>query len=846
MSGTDARQRLPLATGRGIVTVLAVLPLVLAGFVVGYGVGSGDGRFGDAVREAWEGGEGTVDHRPLAASFTATAVEGRAPDAPAVLPVGYSDDLGIAVAHLQFAVDESTVRPAHTAELRLPVAVPPDSEGMTVEVASVHPVSCLCSLTAATAPPYGTVWDAVEVNAATTEIVFDVTGAINAPGRYGFAVTSPDRKAYLELEGAEYNTGPALRTVSEPDAPTGPLPPTAPAELPPSPSPSPSDAPTDSPLPTGSPSPSGSPSPTGSPSPAVPPAGPADPAGSPSPTTDPSAVPGLPAAEPTEPLPESGQSEDQLSVCSTGDKLIPTCGALVGVAPAAHTSRVKEDELLAFEERVQHTQQIYHAYERGDDRLFPTDAQIALTEDPERPRTLFINWKPRMASWAEIAAGDPEVDAYLDRLAAHITANFDKPFFFTVHHEPENDVVQREGSGMEAADYAAMFRYVVERLRAAGVDNLVSVMNYMGYLKWVEKPWHDQLYPGDDVVDWIGLSGYGQSLHDDGRSDFGEIVDQTKGDTAWPGFYHWVAKEHPAKPMMLAEWGVFHEEQYPDHQAAVFQAARYQMAHYPRLKAIVYFETPSDSNGGRNSEIHLDDGALEAFRDLMRSPFFDVRLELRCRGRLRVPLVRGHEPIARDREAPRRVGRLRDAGPRARDRSRRSALEHCADHVAAVVRPVPAHRLRQPRRTPREVPVLDRLTAPPARERLALDDFPGAQQHRRARPVLAADQVRAEVHAVGEVHVQEPGGTEHHRRALRRPAEGMRGRIVLAVRLDLRQPHRHAVRGHDAAQQIRGHHHRIPGEERPVQHPRHRTALQETALTRTRTALPLRPGPCRR
>ncbi|MEU6247341.1 glycosyl hydrolase [Glycomyces sp. NPDC047010] len=630
MGGSDSRQRLPLATGRGIVTVLAVLPLVLAGFVIGYGVGSGDGRFGEPLREAWEGGRGTVDHRPLAASFTATAVEGRAPDAPSVLPVGFSDDLGIAVAHLQFAVDETTVRPAHTAQLRLPVAVPPDSEGMTVEVASVHPVSCLCSLTAATAPPYGTVWDAVEVNASTTEIVFDVTGAINAPGRYGFAVTSPDRKAYLELEGAEYDAGPALRTVSEPDAPTGPLPPTAPAPTDPgaatsAPPIAPSDTPSQSPSESPSESPSASASPSESPTPTggTIPTAPLDPVGS----ADPTGVPGMPAADPTEPLPESGQSEDQLSTCTTGEKLVPTCGALVGVAPAAHTSRVKEDELLAFEERAQHTQQIYHAYERGDDRLFPTDAQIALTQDPERPRTLFINWKPRMANWAEIAAGDPETDAYLDRLAEHITANFDKPFFFTVHHEPENDVVQKAGSGMEAADYAAMFRYVVERLRAHGVDNLVTVMNYMGYLKWVEKPWHDQLYPGDDVVDWIGLSGYGQSLHDDGRSDFGEIVDQTKGDTAWPGFYHWIAKEHPDKPMMLAEWGVFHEDDYPDHQTAVFQAARYQMAHYPRLKAIVYFETPADSNGGRNSEIHLDDGALEAFRDLMRSPYFDVRLE---------------------------------------------------------------------------------------------------------------------------------------------------------------------------------------------------------------------------
>ncbi|MCH7231446.1 hypothetical protein L0U85_11380 [Glycomyces sp. L485] len=564
MSKWNARPGLPLRTGRGLVTLLAGVPLVLAGFIIGYGVGVDHERTTRTV-PAWEQEQhGAADHEPVAASFTATDVDGPAPADPAALPVGNSTGLGIAVTHLQFALDESTVNPDHTAELRLPVLLPPDSEAMMIEVSSVQPVSCLCGLTASSAPPYGRVWDTAVVDSATTEVVFDVTGAIDAPGRYGFAVTTPDRDAYLEFEGGRIDgEGPKLRTVSAPGAP---------------------------------------PSHTGEPTPA----------------DDPS------SAEPGPLTPEAGQAEDTLGTCSAGDKLIPTCGALVGAAAGAHTNRPKEQAFLEFEQDAGRTQHIYHAYERADGKLFPTREQIALANDPDHPRTLFINWKPRMADWAAIAAGDPEVDAYLTRLADHIKANFDKPFFFTVHHEPENDVIDRPGSGMEPGDYADMYRYVVTFLRDQGVDNLVTVMNYMGYLKWVDMPWHDQLYPGEDVVDWIGLSGYGQSLSDDGHSDFTEIVDQTN-DGSWPGFYHWVGRHHPDKPMMLAEWGVFRQQAYPHHQETVFKAAAEQLAHYPRLKAIVYFSSPDAE--GRDSEISTDADAHAAYRELMASHHFDVALE---------------------------------------------------------------------------------------------------------------------------------------------------------------------------------------------------------------------------
>ncbi|MEV0645187.1 DNRLRE domain-containing protein [Phytomonospora sp. NPDC050363] len=325
------------------------------------------------------------------------------------------------------------------------------------------------------------------------------------------------------------------------------------------------------------------------------------------------------ASQSTRPEDGAGQS----GPCEIGVKLVPTCGALWGVAPGSRTSEPRIDAIERWERRTGRPQDIFHAYHRGD-QLFPTEEELEIARNPDRPRLLFLNWKPRNATWAEIAAGDKDIDAYLDRLAAHIKSTFNEPFFFTVHHEPENDVDARKGSGRTAADYAAMYRYVIEYLRGKGVSNLVTVMVYMAYLGWSTKPWHRDLYPGDDVVDWVSWDAYAYSDKGYGFGDFAEMVDRADDDGAWPGYYRWAAQSFPDKPLMLAEWGIWRSNKNPGHQATFLRQALAQLAHFPRLKALVYFETPNDR--GKDSRIDKDPLALTAYRELGLSRHFQVRI----------------------------------------------------------------------------------------------------------------------------------------------------------------------------------------------------------------------------
>jgi hypothetical protein len=163
----------------------------------------------------------------------------------------------------------------------------------------------------------------------------------------------------------------------------------------------------------------------------------------------------------------------------------------------------------------------------------------------------------------------------------------------------------------------------VLRLRADGVTNAVTVVAYMNYERWFATPWWSDLYPGDDVVDWVAWDVYAYSDPGYGYGDFAEMINRRGGN--WPGFYNWAAMKFPDKPLMLGEWGVWYSEKNPGHQAEFFDTVAAQIQSFPRMKALVYFDTPADQRG-MDSRVDATPEALAAYRRLGRLSTFDVRI----------------------------------------------------------------------------------------------------------------------------------------------------------------------------------------------------------------------------
>ncbi len=102
-------------------------------------------------------------------------------------------------------------------------------------------------------------------------------------------------------------------------------------------------------------------------------------------------------------------------------------------------------------------------------------------------------------------------DGAVDRLG-HFIASADRPVFLRIGYEFDG-----AWNHYEPEAYIAAFRYIVDRLRAAGIDNVATVWQSatsvwgthegLGVEAW---------YPGDEYVDWMGMSYF---IHDAGIFD---------------------------------------------------------------------------------------------------------------------------------------------------------------------------------------------------------------------------------------------------------------------------------------------------------------------------------------
>jgi hypothetical protein len=158
-----------------------------------------------------------------------------------------------------------------------------------------------------------------------------------------------------------------------------------------------------------------------------------------------------------------------------------------------------------------------------------------------------------------ILAGD--FDEYLSRWADAVRA-FGKPMFATFGVEMNGDWFPWSGvyNGAETTTgysdpnkpdgperYVDTFHHIVDLFRERGVTNVTWVWQ-VNNESFPDEEWNRAFayYPGDDYVDWVGVSAYGALTNDDEWRAFDDVFGSVYDD---------LTVSYPGKPLMLAEWG---------------------------------------------------------------------------------------------------------------------------------------------------------------------------------------------------------------------------------------------------------------------------------------------------
>jgi hypothetical protein len=292
--------------------------------------------------------------------------------------------------------------------------------------------------------------------------------------------------------------------------------------------------------------------------------------------------------------------------------MAPSCGALWGAVANAFSARPGwpaqgPDSQRRYERAIGRTFGVYgYYYSPFTDPPFPRPSDIAFLREPGKNRMLLAHWRIAQGlTFADVLAG--KADGIIDRQAAHLKASFPEKIFVSLQSEAEWQVASTADPGRSAKEYAAMYRYVVDRMRSQGVDNVIWVLVFGGYAKWATQPWFADLYPGDSAVDWIAWNPYSYTLPH--GPDFGQLLNSTEGSTnpSYRGMYNYLTRTHPGKPLMLSELGIAHDRRNPDARlslkAGFYDSLGAQLRRFPALRAIVNFDAHTDVWTGRDYDI---------------------------------------------------------------------------------------------------------------------------------------------------------------------------------------------------------------------------------------------------
>jgi hypothetical protein len=323
--------------------------------------------------------------------------------------------------------------------------------------------------------------------------------------------------------------------------------------------------------------------------------------GGPDSTPKPRVTPALPRVQPQD--------------CSVSAKLIPTCGALLGVSAEPGG----DADVAALERKLGRKFDLVYEFHGIDKPLPARDEERMVAEG----RVLHVNIEAKEfgqathpdVAWSRIVAG--EFDQALRAQATGLAA-LGSPVMVTF--DQEVDSPKRVGQRGTAAEFVAAWRHIHRLYAAAGARNIVWVWVVTGYEGNLDAV--GSVYPGNEYVDWLSWDPYNMAGCQTGK--FKPAQWRSFADSVEP-FYGWLQTEgaragiDKAKPYLLSEFGTVANPDDPSASARWYAELPAALERFPQVKAVQLW---NGEVGACDFRIEKQPAALDTFGQVARTPTF--------------------------------------------------------------------------------------------------------------------------------------------------------------------------------------------------------------------------------
>jgi hypothetical protein len=283
---------------------------------------------------------------------------------------------------------------------------------------------------------------------------------------------------------------------------------------------------------------------------------------------------------------------------------VPAEGAYFGTHFSASLPD-RRQRLEALEDQLGRGFAVDHTYYQWDD-VFPTDYDRWTLRSGRIP---FLNWTTRSSDgppvkFSDIISGD--LDAVIDARAREV-ADLGRPVFVAFAHEPGPLIGDSPSTSGTEEEYVEAWRHVVSRFDAEGADNVSWVWTLTAFA--FKNGDQDTLYPGDDVVDWVGVDGYVNV-----RCPWLDVPWTRWAEVFTPAHDFAASRD---KPLMVAEFGLREDPSDPARKAEWLSESVEDIKDMPSLKAVVSFNSQSSCS----SPVVSSQQALRGYRTMGQDPW---------------------------------------------------------------------------------------------------------------------------------------------------------------------------------------------------------------------------------